>query len=62
VTASGITSADLTTIDTDWSAVLAAEGSSSTATYPYFDLVVGQDDFGGPGVPHANGGGGCQGM
>jgi hypothetical protein len=62
VTASNITSADLTTINTDWSAVLAAEGSSSTATYPYFNLVVGQDDFGGPGVPHANSGGGCQGM
>jgi hypothetical protein len=58
VTSSKITSAEITTINNDWSAVLAAEGSSSTATYPYFNLVVGQDDFGGPGVPHANSGGG----
>ena len=62
VTSSNVTSADITTIDTDWSAVLSAEGSSSTATYPYFNLVIGQDDFGGPGVPHSHGGGGCQGM
>jgi hypothetical protein len=56
VTSSGITSADITTIDNDWSAVLSAE-RSSTATYSYFNLVIGQDDFGGPGVPHQNGGG-----
>jgi hypothetical protein len=61
VTSSNITSADITTINSDWSAVQSAEGSSSTATYPYFNLVVGQDDFGGPGVPHQGGGmsGGC---
>ena len=63
VTSSNITSADITTINTDWAAVQSAEGSSSTATYPYFNLVVGQDDFGGPGVPHQGGGmaaaGGC---
>ena len=29
-------------INTDWSAVLAAEGSTSTATFPYFQLVTGQ--------------------
>ncbi len=59
VTSSNITSADITTINTDWAAVQSAEGSSSTATYPYFNLIVGQQDFGGPGVPL---GGGCQGM
>jgi hypothetical protein len=57
VTSSNITPSDISKIDSDWSAVLAAEGSSSTATYPYFNLVVGQDDFGGPGVPHQGGGG-----
>jgi hypothetical protein len=41
VTSSNITSADLTTIDTDWAAVLAAEGSTSTTTFPYFTLVTG---------------------
>ncbi len=60
VTSSNITSADITTINTDWAAVQTAEGSSSTATYPYFNLVAGQQDFGGPGVPL--GGGGCTGM
>jgi hypothetical protein len=62
VTSSNITEADITTINTDWSAVQSAEGSTSTATYPYFNLVIGQDDFGGPGVPNGgNGGmaGGC---
>jgi hypothetical protein len=61
VTSSNITSADITTIDTDWAAVQSAESSSSTATYPYFNLVIGQDDFGGAGVPHSGGGmaGGC---
>lgn len=48
VTSSNITSADLTTIDTDWAAVLAAEGSTSTATFPYFTLVTG--GAGGAGV------------
>ena len=60
VTSSNITSADITAINTDWAAVQSAEGSSSTATYPYFNLVAGQQDFGGPGVPL--GGGGCPGM
>lgn len=49
VTSAGITSANITTIDTDWSAVLAVEGSTSTATFPYFTLVTGQggrDGFG----------------
>ena len=56
VTSSNITSADITTINTDWSAVLSAEGSTSTATYPYFNLVTGQGghDFGG-----GDGGGGA---
>ena len=41
VTSSNITSANITTIDTDFAAVLAAESSTSTATYPYFNLVTG---------------------
>ncbi|MGP0061975.1 MAG: hypothetical protein ACLQGP_00050 [Isosphaeraceae bacterium] len=53
VTSSNITSADITTINTDWAAVLAAEGSTSTATFPYFNLVTGQalqgHGDGGPG-------------
>jgi hypothetical protein len=56
-TSSNITAADIALIDTDWAAVLAAEGSTSTATYPYFNLVTGQGDgFGGGG---GMGGGGC---
>jgi hypothetical protein len=47
VTSSNITSADITTINTDWAAVLAAEGSTSTASFPYFQLVTGQP---GPGL------------
>jgi hypothetical protein len=43
VTKSNVTSSDITTINTDWAAVLAAVGSSSTATFPYFDLVTGQN-------------------
>ena len=57
VTSSNITSADITLINTDWSAVLAAQGSSSTATFPYFQLVTGQA-LRGPG-PGGGGGGGC---
>jgi hypothetical protein len=51
VTSSNITSADITTINTDWAAVLAAEGSTSTASFPYFQLVTGQPGpgFGGMG-------------
>ena len=54
VTSSNITSADITTINTDWAAVLAAEGSTSTATFPYFTLVTGQ-------ALHGPGGGGMGG-
>jgi hypothetical protein len=53
VQSANITSANITTINTDYAAVLAAEGSTSTATYPYFSLVTGGHG-GGPG-----GGGGC---
>jgi hypothetical protein len=56
VTSSNITSADITTINTDWAAVLAAQGSTSTATYPYFQLVTGQQGR-GPGM--GPGGGSC---
>jgi hypothetical protein len=49
VTSSNITSADLTTIDTDYAAVLAAEGSTSTATFPYFSLVTGSASGAGNG-------------
>ncbi len=46
VTSAGITSAQITTISNDWSALLAAEGSTSTATYPYFTLATGQGGLG----------------
>ena len=64
VTSSNITSADITTIDADWSAVLSAQGSTSTATFPYFQLVTGQPGPGpgGPGQgpgPGLGMGGGC---
>jgi hypothetical protein len=55
VTSSNITSADITTINNDWSAVLAAEGSSSTDTDPYFSVVTGRGLQSGSGL----GGGGC---
>jgi hypothetical protein len=42
ITSSGITSSDLSTIDADYAAVLAAESSTSTDTFPYFTLVTGQ--------------------
>jgi hypothetical protein len=42
VTSSNITSADLTTIDTDYAAVQSALGSTSTDTFPYFSLVTGR--------------------
>jgi hypothetical protein len=54
VSSSNITSADITAINTDWSAVLTAEGSTSTATYPYFNLVTGQ-----AGLHGEYGGGDC---
>jgi mucin-2 len=57
VTSANITTADINTINTDYSAVLTAEGSTSTATYPYFNLVTGQ----GSGLGHGPGGGGCAG-
>jgi hypothetical protein len=55
VTSSNITSTDITTINNDWSAVLATEGSTSTSTYPYFSLVTGRGLVSGSGL----GGGGC---
>jgi len=46
VTSAGVTSTDITTINTDWAAVLAALPSTSAATptptFPYFTLVTGQ--------------------
>jgi hypothetical protein len=44
VTSSNITPANITAINTDWAAVLAALPSTSTATatFPYFSLVTGQ--------------------
>jgi hypothetical protein len=64
VTSSNITSADITTINNDYSAVLSAEGSTSTDTFPYFDLVTGQAIYQnyGPndnGSGFGGGGGGC---
>jgi hypothetical protein len=44
VTSAGVTSDDITTIKTDWSAVLTALNSMSTATFPYFTLVTGQGE------------------
>jgi hypothetical protein len=59
VNSSNITSADITTINTDWSALLSAEGSTSTNTYPYFELVTGQTLDLGFGPQGGFGGGGC---
>ena len=56
VTSSNITSADITPINTDWAAVLAAEGSTSTATFPYLTMVTGPA-LHGPG--DGGMGGGC---
>jgi hypothetical protein len=47
VSYSNITSANIAAINTDYAAVLAAEGSTSTSTFPYFSLVTG--GYGGPG-------------
>ncbi len=47
VISSKITSANITTISNDWTAVLAARGSTSTTTYPYFSLVTGGGGAGG---------------
>jgi hypothetical protein len=57
VTSSNITSSDLSTIDADYTAVLAAASSTSTATFPYFTLVTGQAG----NLEHAGGAmeGGC---
>ena len=44
VTSAGVTSDNITTIKTDWSAVLTALNSTSTATFPYFTLVTGQGE------------------
>jgi hypothetical protein len=61
ITSSNITSSDLSTIDTDYAAVLAAESSTSTATFPYFTLVTGQQRGGPGGGGPGFGGGGMQG-
>jgi hypothetical protein len=42
VTSAGVTSSDIATVNTDWSAVLAASNSTSTSTFPYFSLLAGQ--------------------
>jgi hypothetical protein len=61
VTSSNITSADITTINNDWSALLTAKGSTSTDTFLYFDLVTGDSIHRGygPGGEYDGGGGGC---
>jgi hypothetical protein len=51
ISSSNITASELATIDSDWAAVLAAEGSTSTATFPYFSLVTGRADA-KPGMGH----------
>jgi hypothetical protein len=60
IKSSNITSADITTINSDWSALLSAEGSTSTATFPYLDLVTGAalNQTYGPGG-NFSGSGGC---
>jgi len=55
VTSSNITQANITTIAADWTAVLAADSSTSTPSFPYFSLVTGC--AGGPG--EHGGGRGC---
>ena len=58
VTSSNITSANVTTVDTDYAAVLSAEGNTgATTTFPYFTLVTGQG-FGGFGGFGGHGHGG----
>lgn len=42
VTSSNITAANIATIDADQTALLTAEGSTSTETFPYFSLVTGR--------------------
>ena len=59
ITSSGITSADLSTIDTDYAAVLAAESSTSTDTFPYFTLVTGQGGRFAGGYGEGDMHGGC---
>ena len=64
VTSANITSANITTISNDFNAVLQAASSTSTATFPYFSLVLGQvgnegfGGFGGPGMDGPRMGGG----
>jgi hypothetical protein len=41
VTSSNITSSEISAINADWAAVLGAAGTTSTDTFPYFDLVTG---------------------
>jgi hypothetical protein len=59
ITSSGITASDLSTIDTDYAAVLAAESSTSTDTFPYFTLVTGQAGRFAGGYGGGNMQGGC---
>jgi peptidoglycan DL-endopeptidase CwlO len=59
VTSSNISAADITLINTDWSAVLAAQGSTSAATFPYFQLVTGQALHGSGLGGEGGGGGSC---
>jgi len=56
VTSAGITSADISTINTDWAAVQVAQGITTTTSFPYFTLVTGHA-YDGPG-----GDGGCEEM
>ncbi len=64
VTSAGITQANINTINADFTAVLAAASSTSTATFPYFSLVLGEagreglNGFGGPGLGDCDGSGG----
>jgi hypothetical protein len=59
VTDAGITSTDISNINTDWSKVLAAQNSTSSstttssATFPYFSLVTGQEHGAGLGFEGA---------
>jgi hypothetical protein len=64
VTSAGITSANITTVNTDWSAVLATRETSdatstSTSAFPYFSLVTGMGLRFGEGRDLGLGGGMC---
>jgi hypothetical protein len=49
VTSANISSESLSKIDSAWTDLLAAQGSTSTATFPYFSLVAGHSGRGGFG-------------